>query len=482
MGELNPIALPHSNNRGRYRYESSARLINCYAENLGRDGKGPFALYALNNLANFATLAGASGGVRGLLALDSENMLAVAGRQIYLVNAEGGSSLIGGIASDGPVTMRRNRQVPPQVVIVSDGQWYVYQDGAVAVGNDPDLPPPVYLLQKDGYFIFLHADGRWTISGLDDVTIDGLDFATASSDADGLVAGATRGVDVLLFGDRSTEFWQNTGVTDFPFERSQYRGFGCYAAGSVSEITALINGSMVDSVAWAATDEQGAYTGIFLLSGYEASKISSYEIDRAVLDEPDKSQLKGFSWSEDGHVFYTISGSSFSYTYDTVEGFWHERKTPEKAVWNISAHATFGGKTIFGSAEAGTLYESRRSLFDGASVTHAMELWLPIVHASPRKMICNRFKVDAVRGVGLNSIDAHVADPQIVLDISHDGGGNFGTQLSRSLGAQGQGNGICEWHMLGEIREQGAVYRLRVSPGVKRCVIGASIDVEALGT
>lgn len=479
MGTYTPVALPHQSNRGRYKFESSARTINCYAENLGRDGKGPFALYAINGWETFATLAGASGGVRAMLPVDNE-LLVVAGRQLYSVMVDGTASLIGGIVSDGLVTMRRNRREPAQVVIVADGLWYIYQDGVLSAGVDADLPPPVYVIQKDGYFIFLHADGRWTISGIDDVTIDGLDFATASSDADGLVAGATRGTDVVLFGHNSTEFWTNTGAADFPFERQAYRGFGCYAAGSVSEITALMGGAMVDSVVWAGTDEKGAYTGVFLLNGYTAQKVSTYEIDRAILADTDPAAIRGFAWSEDGHVFYTISGTGYAWTYDTVEGLWHERRSHSQPAWRAIAHATFAGMTLFGDTTTGTIYRSKPDLYDADGETVGMEVWLPITHASPRQLVVNRFKVDAVMGVGLGGTDTHLAEPKIMLDISHDGGGNFGTLRPRDLGAAGQSQGVIAWHRLGMVREQGAVFRLRISPGVKRCVMGAAIDVDLL--
>ena len=480
MGELTPISLAKSTNRGRHDFEASARLINCYMESLAPDGKQEFALYAINGWDGWTTLPGASGGVRAMLSLDSE-LIVVSGRQIYSVSPAQSATLVGGIASSGLVTIARNRRSPnTQAVIVCDGIWYVYEGGTVTAGNDSDLQAPIYVIEKDGYFIFLSANGTITLSGIDDTTIDGLDFLNAQSNSDGGVALATRGTDVIVFGQKSTEFFVNTGNADFPFERQAYRGFGCYAAGSVSEINALINNAMVDSVVWAASDEDGKYTGLFLLSGYEAQKISSYTIDRQIEADPNPENIRSFAWSENGHVFYTITGSTYSHTYDTVEGAWHERRSQNADFWNVSAHAAFAGKTLFGDKAAGSIYRSSIDLYDADGETVEMEIQLPITHAWPYQLVVNRFAVDAVPGVGRVSADEHIADPQIMFDMSRDGGRNFGTVLSRSLGRAAQTNQSLEWRALGRIPRNGTVFRLRISAGVKRCVLSAAIDVDKL--
>lgn len=479
MGELTPIALSRRSMRGRNKFESSARLINCYAEMIGGEGKSEFALYAINGWESYATLTGASGGVRAMLPVNNE-LLCVAGRQFYSVSPSQTATLVGGIASDGLVTMARNAQANPQTVVVCDGLWYVYQNGVLELGNDPDLPPPIYVVVKDGYFIFIHENGRFTISDLNDVTVDGLAFASAEANPDGGIAAATRGTDLIIFGSQSMEFWNDTGAADFAFERVAYRNFGCYTAGSVAEITALIENQTVDSVIWAATDEKGAFTGIYLLNGYTAQKISTPEVDRNILDDASPDGIRAFAWSEDSHVFYTIKGTNYSHTYDTTTGFWHERKSKSTSYWKASCHATFDRKTIFGDDTAGTLYRSGRDLYDAAGETVIMEMWMPIVHAFPYEIIANRFVIDAVTGVGLNSSDAHLQDPQVTFDVSFDGGATFGTERSRDLGKQGQVLQNIDWWGIGPIPRTGAVFRVRISAGVKRCVMSAAIDADRL--
>jgi len=482
MGELIPISLPSAQNQSRSGLVASTTLVNCYRESEGPDAKNQFSLVAVNGWSTWATLTGASGGVRRMINLDSE-LLAVAGRQLYTVMPDQSVTLVGGVVSDGLVTMARNRQSPdPQCVIVSDGLWYIYQGGTLTAGNDPDLESPIYVTQKDGYFVFLALSGKFTISGIDETTIDGLDFATAQTSADQGVALATRGTDLLIFGSRSTEFWINTGAADFPFELQAYRGYGCYSAGSVAEITALIDGRMVDSVVWAATDEHGKFTGVYLLAGYEANKISTYEIDRAIEAETAPEDMRGFSWSENGHVFYTITGTNFSYTFDTVEKTWHTRRSQTYSYWRASCHETFAGLTLFGDnvsdGSGAYIYESDIDTYLAGSDSIQMEVQVPIVHAWPYELSLNRVALDAVTGVGLNSTDDDLANPEVVFDVSRDGGANFGTERHRNVGAQGQTQRRIEWWGCGPIPRQGAVLRFRYSPGVKRIMMGVAVDIE----
>ena len=480
MAQPITIELAGSSNQGRFGLESTARLVNCYKETLGPEAKNQFALYAVNGLNLFASLSGASGGVRAMMALDSE-LLVVAGRQFYSVDISGVATIKGGIATDSLVTMARNRQAPnPQAVIVSDGQWLIYQNGELELGSDVDLEAPIYVTEKDGYFVFLSESGRFTISGIDSTTIDGLDFATAASDADGGVALATRGSDLIIFGTRSTEFWTNTGNADFPFERQTYRGYGCYSAGSVSEITALIDGQMIDSVVWAATDETGAFTGLFLLSGYGAVKISTYEIDRKIKADTMPGNIRSFAWSENGHVFYTIRGTGYAHTYDTVEKAWHERKSQHYDYWRATAHETFGGLAIFGDSVGGELWSSSIDVYneDGAPIQMSIEL--PVVHAFPYELALTRVILDAQTGVGLNSTDEDYSDPEVAFDMSWDGGYNFDEISVRPVGKQGQTLQKIDWWGLGMIPRQGAVLRFRMSPNVRRAVLGVAIAVDQL--
>lgn len=355
---LEPISLGIRSNPGRDGADGAARLINCYVESAGDEGKAKFPIYACEGFTSFATVT--SGGVtRALLNLDGTTLYGVSGTRLFRVTQAGTVTDMGALAFTGTVTMARNRKTPNAQVWVSssDGINRLIATGDHSV-TTPTLPSGVTFIsvsQIDGYFVLIDASGEWYISAIDDATIDELDFAKAESSPDGLIVSKTRGSDLVLFGSHSTEFWTNTGNTDFPFERAAATSYGCHSAGTAVEIT--MGGSEAsDSVIFAATNADGAYLGICALSGYQAQKISTHAVDRAVQAET-AANLKAFAYAINGHTFYSISGSSMSWTYDTTTGLWHERQSSALSRWRISEAAQFGSRLIVGDYSAGALYQ-----------------------------------------------------------------------------------------------------------------------------
>jgi hypothetical protein len=393
-----PIQLGIRSNSGKFGLDGNARLINCYAEELGDEGKIPFPIYGIDGWTNFATLTG-EGGVRALIVVD-DYLYAVAGRILSRVDTSGTVSYIGGVASDGLVTMARNRRSVPQIAIVCNGLAYIVAGGIQTQISDTDLPPPISVTQLDGYFIFLLPDGRMFASAIDDGTsIDGLDFVTAEANPDGGVRNFARGRDLVTFGQRSTEFHQNEGLENFPFGRTTSIDVGCLAAGSVASVL-IKRGSVSDAIGFVGTNSDGAYAGVMLLQGYTPQKISTPQCDRDILAEADPSAIVGYSWDEGSHSFYAVSGSDFTWVYDASTGLPHERKSYGLNRYRPNCAASFSGSTVFGDYAAAKIYRRSTSALDEAGQPIVLDIWTPPVHAFPHRMMFNAAYVDVVPGVG----------------------------------------------------------------------------------
>ncbi len=479
--QLVPIALGMTSNPGRYGPEGAARLVNCYVEQLGEQGKHGWPIYTIDGLANFATLASSSEGVRAL-AVASSTLYAVCGRQVYAIDLAGTATLLGSIATDGYTMMAVNRRQPnPQIAIVCGGEYWLVENNILTRISDPDLPAPLGVLEMDGYFIFptRAGSGRFHISALNDgTTIDGLDFASAEASADPLVTGATRGRDLCLFGTRSVEFWHNTGGADFPFDRLQALNIGCFAAGSVTELTALINGVTVDSIAWAATDEKGGYAGVMLLSGYGAQKVSTHEVDRLVRGDPAPSAIRGVAYSRGGHVFYSLSGSDWTRVYDTVTGTWHDEKSYGAERRLVSCHAHFGGMDIVGDDGAPKLYRMTTAAYDEAGEPIVAAVQTPPVHAEPFPLQFHALHVSAIVDDNQPGWD-HDTQPVLMMDWSDDGGAHWSTQRQIVLGSQGGRLRRAVTRRLG-VSRTGRTFRLSWSDGRIRGIMAAEVEIERL--
>jgi hypothetical protein len=480
-GKAIPIDLGRGSNEGRHGQEGLASFTNCYVEKLGEGGKVEFPIYAINGFDSFATLTN-GGECRAALELDGL-ILQVSGRQLFSTNVGGTPvTLVGGIASDGFVTMARNRRSPnPQVAIVCDGLWYIYQGGTLTQGSDNDLPPPAAVVEIDGYFVFIIPDGRWFISGIDDTTIDGLDFLEAQSSADRNVMAAVRGRELIIMGSKSLEFYvDNAGSADFPFTRIQTARIGCYAAGSVQQIILQPpNGTAVDSVIWAATDNNGGYTGIMVLDGYSGTKISTPKVDALIRAEPDPANLRSMAWTENEHSFYCISGTSFSRCWDSSTGKWHTLKSYGLDRWRMATHVQVGNTHIFGDCADNLLYRRNPETFDEAGVVIPVEIVTPPTHMFPNDFTVDALHLDVLTGVGINSSNEEDADPQLMIDYSDDGGASFGGERMVDLGATAQLQRIEE-RDFGMFDQNGVSFRLTCTAKVVRGFLGASVEATKL--
>jgi hypothetical protein len=489
MPEPIPIQLGRGSNKGRHGQEGVASLVNCYVERLGEGGKVEWPIYASNGWDDHATLGSDdTEGVRASISLDALALF-VCGNALYSTNEAGTPvTTVGGLPTlDGLVTMARNRRSPnPQVVIVCDGLWFIYEGGSLTQGSDSDLPPPIAVAEIDGFFVFLIQDGRWFFSSIDDTGVDGLDFTEAQASPDRNVMAAVRGRELLIMGEKSIEFYvDNAGSEDFPFTRLQTAAIGCFAGGSVQKVVTAENAA--DTVVWACTDHKGSFNGIRVLDGYSGKKISTPEVDRLILGEPSPTSIRSMSWTEDGHAFYAISGTSFTKVFDMMfvgnpEAGWHDRKSYGLARWRAQTHCQIGQTHLFGDYATNKIYRSNREALNEAGEPIITEVTCPPVHMFPNPFIMDHLYVDALTGVGVNSATDSDANPELMIDYTDDGGKSFGGERQVDLGAEAQHHVSIREDSFGQFGVNGVSFRFRCSASVVKGLLGASVIARKLGT
>lgn len=428
---LTPIALGLRSNPGRADADGAARLINCYAEDAGDEGKIRYPIYACEGFSSWGAVT-SGGAMRAMLDFNGTALYVVSGQRLSKFNTAGTETALAAFATTGTVQMVRNRKLPnAQIGIVSSDGLFRIIDTTADTVSTPTIPSGVQfngIAHLDGYFILTQANGEWYITEIDDGTdIDELDFSRAESNPDGLVVPLTRGNELVLFGEKSTEFWQNTGNTDFPFERSTSQPFGCYAAGTAREVEG--------SVIFVATNADGAYWGVRLLDGYQAQRISTHAVDRSISAQTTPAtNLKATTYSINGHTFYSISGSAFTWVYDTVTGLWHERQSDALSRWRVSDACQFGSRLIVGDYTNGALY-----------------LVTTTVNAS--------------------------ADSVVSLSHSNDNGTTFVGPRSRTIGGTSNRTQRFRWNRLGQSKEDGKVLKIEISNAVSENGVGVPMTI-----
>lgn len=433
---ITPISLGMRSNPNRN--DNQAILVNGYAEPLGDEGEQKWALYACDGFSSFSTLTGSGVGVvRGWLNFDDSTLYVVAGQRINRVNTSGTATDMGALATTGSAYIARNRKSPnAQIgIVTSDGLFRLIENNTVSTPSvDPDIPTFNSICGMDGYFIFTTAIGEWFISAIDEGgTIDELDFAQANTNPDNATLGITRGRDLLICGPRSIEAYQNTGATDFPFERVTSINIGLAYAPAAVNLAAVVDGETADAVIFPGNNADGAYAGIMLMSGYSPRKISTPDVDRCIRDETDKSSIRAFTRIDNGHVMYVLTGSTFTREYNCDTQLWHHRKSSGMDFWRVVDACHFNGKTILADYASGTLYQQSSSLTPGSASTVQMR-------------------------------------------HSNTNGRTWKTRDAKAVGGSGTSK-ILRWHALGQSKEDGKVFELTFSNAIVENGTGTSMQV-----
>lgn len=365
-----PIQLPLRTNQARDTAAGSAKLINCYSTPIGEDSKAPSPIYACDGMASFSTLA--SGGKNyGMINVDDSLLWTLSGNFLYSVTTGGTATPRTFAATTGKAYFARNRAATPDVMMVTtEGLVRTMSGTTVSTPSfDPAINSALFnsVCCHDGYFIITKSDGEFYISDIDAITVAPVDFSKAGTYADGLVRALPRGRDIVLAGGTSLEFWQNVGNADFPYQRVHVTNFGTYAAPAMVNVVAVVDGGMVDTVIWPATDPAGAYAGVFMLGGYDARKISNWEVDNAIRTAS-KSALRAYAYPSQGQTFYCITDTStFSYEYNCQTGGWHQRKGYGINCAQASDACVFNNSVIFGDYTSGLLYQQSTAGIPGSA-------------------------------------------------------------------------------------------------------------------
>lgn len=420
---LAPVSLGLRSNPDRGNDDGAGRLINCYADDLGEDSKQRHPIYACDGFTSFGSLTGSGAGVvRGFLNFDDTTLYCVTGTRINRVTTGGTATDMAALATSGYAYLARNNASPANICIVtSDGLIrFITSNSVTTPSISGAIPSSEFnsVISIDGFFLITCSGGDFYTTSVDATTIDDLDFASASTNSDGLLRGVRRGPEAVLLGPKSTEFWRNTGAADFPFERVHSTTFGCYAAPS-----AVVVSAATDAVIMAATNADGAFIGIVMVGGYEAQKISPLALDRAIRDEPTLSSIRAFTHTRSGTTFYTITGSSFTWEYNLRTGFWHERTSSGLDIWRIVDSVHFGGKTIYADYNAATLYQASSSLTPGSA-------------------------------------------SQVTLRQSLNGGSTWHTTRTKAIGGSGSERTRLRFNRLGQAKEDGRVLEIAMTNAV----------------
>jgi len=326
----------------------------------------------------------------------------------------------------------------------------------------------------DGYGVFVRPNSQqFYISALNDfTTFDALDFASDEADPDNLVTHIVDHQELILFGERVTTVWFNSGNSVFPLSRREGATMevGCAAALSVAKLD--------NTVFFLGRTSYGSGI-VYKLNQYTPQIISNRGIENLINTFEKIDDALAYTYQKNGHSFYVLTFPSAMKTlvYDASiqdpDMAWSVRETYGYGRDRATCHAFAFDKHLVGDYLSGTIYE-----LDDETHTDGD---YPIVWSRTTAHIISDYKrvrhtevvINFQQGVGLED----GTDPLCYLTYSDDGGHSYITPREASLGVIGQRKNRTMWARLGNSRDR--VYKVFGSAPVKTVLISGFIDVEA---
>jgi len=358
-----------------------------------------------------------------------------------------------------------------QIILVDGTKGYIYNTQTLVFAQitDVDFLGGDTVTFQNGYFIVsVPNSGKFQISALyDGLNWNALDFATAESNPDNLVRVLSNNGQLMLFGDNTTEFWGDSGAVDFPFAR---------IGGSAIEWGLAARQSLVkfdNSLAFLRKNRLGAVQ-VCSLVGYNAQAISTPDMDTIINGYSAVSDATAFSYMKGGHIFYQINfpTANASWLYDSQSNSWSKLQSGtgrHRAEMQIQYLNQF----YVTDYQNGLIYRLDENTFTDNGQTIIREL-ICRHQATGRYSKINQMWLELEAGVGL--VSGQGTDPQMMLQISRDGGHTYGAEIWRSIGKIGLYKARAVWNSLGRARDW--TMKFRITDPVKVALVAAWGKVE----
>lgn len=454
--------------QSRSKSVTPARLVNLYIEQRPMGERSQLVAYAIPGLDSLVS-AGASPW-RGLLTVGTTPyMFGANANTFYQVDNAGTLTNRGTLNSvAGRVDIAHNGSVV-LAVDGADGYTYTIASTTLAEIDDSDfLAGAKTCAWLDGYFVV--EDGETFAISEDGASWDSTDRGVPEFNPDGIVRVVADHGELVILGQNTIEFWQNTGATDFPFAplKSSTAEWGCAAKDSVVKAN--------DSLTLLAKNSDGQ-AAVVRLRGYVPEVISTPDLEHILAGYATMSDATAFAYKEGGHPFYQINfpSADASWLYDAYSNKWSPVASDGIGRNRREIGVQFLDKTVVSDYANGQLYRINRDTHTENGETLAVELTSDSIRMPDgERFPVECFRLDMETGVGLAT--GQGSDPQVMLQVSRDGGHTWGEEQWRSAGRTGEYGRRVEWRALGSAAAW--AFRVRMSDPVKRVFLSASINPD----
>jgi len=292
-----------------------------------------------------------AGPIRGIHDLEGGRFV-VSGTVLYRIDSAGVGIPIGVIPGLGRVQMTHNQFQTGNQLLVENGQGgggYVFttSTGTFAKITDEGYPGSISSDYLDSYLLGVEPLGRfWFHSNLADATdYNTLDRYEAEASPDRIVGLAVSQFEVVVFGERTIEFFYNAGGTTGTFQnRRQTITRGCSSRHTIAKLD--------NTLFWLGDDGV-----VYRMNGYSAIPVSTGPMARAFANL-NWAEAFAFTWEDEGFkVYYLTFPDGQTWGYDVVSGLWTRRESYGLDRWRLANTVKWGRNWYGGDFQNGRLWE-----------------------------------------------------------------------------------------------------------------------------
>lgn len=396
----------------------------------------------------------------------------VIGGHLYSMASDYTLTQIDVIAGTGRVSMADNGT--QLLVLVPGGNGYIYNHvtDTFAQITDADFTAngnPQQVVFIDGYFCLTTDSKKFIVSALNDgLSYNALDFGTAESDPDEIVAPIVFKNQLFIGGSQTIEAFQNIGGADFPFQRT-----GLFLSKGISSPFSIQSIQDTFVFVGAGANESPA---IWALSGNSVAKISTTAIDKelSALTENQVADIYSWAYAEKGAYFVGFALPGTTLVYDTISQRWHERKSYVDG--SLGAYRVNALVRAYNQLWAGDLVDGRIGRLSQEVYTeYGTEIRRSIVtqpfQNNMESFVLPELELTVESGVG----NSDAMDPKVGLERSTDGK-LWSDARYRSIGKTGEYNRRVIWNRNGRA-SRFELFRFSMSEPVKPVFIQMTADI-----
>lgn len=290
------------------------------------------------------------GPIRGMHDLEGGRFI-VSGRYLYRITNTGVGVPIGIIPGTGRVQMTHNQFQTGNQLLVENGEGgggYVYDstNGSFQKITDEGYPGSISSDYLDSFLLGVEPLGRfWFHSDLANATsYNTLDRYEAEASPDRIVGLAVSQFEVVVFGQRTIEFFYNAGSATGTFQnRRQTITRGCASRHTIAKLD--------NTLFWLGDDGI-----VYRMNGYSAQPVSTGPMHRAFAGL-NWSNAFAYTWEDRGFkIYYLTFPDGKTWGYDVVSGLWTRRGSFGLDRWRLTHTVKWGNDWYGGDFQSGRVW------------------------------------------------------------------------------------------------------------------------------